>query len=178
MTACAWPYASWPQELMIVRPAHWLRISPSYWASRSVSIRDSCKGWCKPIWLAKCTWLWRTCTAACCQSKGGTFALCRPLRLAALYAMIWLSIESSHMLMLTGDKSQMMEKVSRGPPGCRLHSSSHSRRGSIGITRSMRYTLVPRSRASASSSVPGLHPRYAPEFSPYLATHNLHTGLY
>jgi hypothetical protein len=57
----------------------------------------------------------------------------------------------------TGDRSQMKEKVRRAPPGCRLHSSSHRRRGSIGMTRSMRYTLVPRSAASASSAVPGLH---------------------
>lgn len=56
----------------------------------------------------------------------------------------------------TGDRSQMTEKVSRGVPGTRLHSSSHRRRGSIGMTRSTRYTLVPRSLASASNAVSGL----------------------
>ena len=38
-----------------------------------------------------------------------------------------------------------------------LHSSSHSRRGSMGMTRSTRYTEVERCWASLSRAVPGLH---------------------
>mmetsp|Transcript_30979 Transcript_30979/g.79025 ORF Transcript_30979/g.79025 Transcript_30979/m.79025 type:complete len:368 (+) Transcript_30979:1865-2968(+) len=46
-------------------------------------------------------------------------------------------------------------KAKRSTPGFRLHSSSHSRRGSMGITRCTRYTLVERRPASMSSAEKG-----------------------
>lgn len=64
----------------------------------------------------------------------------------------------------------MMEKARRGVPGSRLHSSSHKRRGSMGMTRSTRYTLVPRRRASSSS---GLSALWAPWLPHYFSKHNL-----
>lgn len=49
-----------------------------------------------------------------------------------------------------GEKGQRERERERHAPGLRLHSSSHRRRGSMGMTPSTMYTLVPLVRASSS----------------------------
>ena len=51
--------------------------------------------------------------------------------------------------------SMNAERVSRSTFGLSEQMPLLSRSGSIGITRSARYTLLPRSNASLSSAVPG-----------------------
>ena len=52
------------------------------------------------------------------------------------------------------DICQTMEKVKRSSPGFKLHSSSHKRRGSMGITFCTMYVDVALSMATSSNAVP------------------------
>mmetsp|Transcript_11210 Transcript_11210/g.28759 ORF Transcript_11210/g.28759 Transcript_11210/m.28759 type:complete len:612 (+) Transcript_11210:353-2188(+) len=83
------------------------------------------------------------------------------MRCACSYASLTqerMTVRPSHCdsMLPSGVMSHTAENARRSTPGLRLHSSWHSRCGSIGMTRCTRYTLVQRDAASSSNAVSGL----------------------